>query len=176
MALAGFVVFGITAVFAYYFITLPSPEDLTNLRVPESTKIYDRTGSVVLYDVHGEYKRTIIAFDEVPPMAIYATLVAEDANFYHHFGVDLKGILRAIAANLKGHKIDQGGSTITQQFIKNAFLSSERTLTRKIKEAILAVELELRYPKMPVIRVLKIKSDARIFLDELAARVGVLDF
>lgn len=147
LALGGLVAFSAAAVFAYYFITLPSPEDLTGFRVPESTKIYDRTGKVVLYDVHGEYKRTVVAFDEIPSFAVYATLVAEDANFYHHFGIDLKGILRAAVANLRGRKIAQGGSTITQQFIKNAFLSSERTFTRKIKEVILAVELELRYSK-----------------------------
>jgi len=134
-------------VFAYLAKDLPNPENLANRQMIESTKIYDRTGNIILYDVHGEEKRTIIPFEEIPQYLKDATIVSEDANFYHHFGLDIKGIARAFLADLRGKSISQGGSTITQQFIKNAILTSERTFTRKIKEAILAIEVEIKYSK-----------------------------
>lgn len=132
---------------AIYAKDLPNPEKLADYRISESTKIYDRTGTVVLYDIHGEEKRTIIPFDQMPDYVKEATLVTEDVNFYHHFGLDLKGILRAIWADITGRNLSQGGSTITQQFIKKTFLSPEKTFSRKIKEAILSIELEIIYPK-----------------------------
>jgi len=138
---------GMVGIFAYFAKDLPNPEQITERRMVESTKIYDRTGKILLYDVHGEEKRTVIPFEEIPQQAKDATLVIEDDNFYHHFGLDWKGILRAAWANFRGQKIAQGGSTITQQFIKNAILTSERTFTRKIKEAILAIEMEIKYSK-----------------------------
>lgn len=133
--------------FAYLAKDLPSAESLTERHLTESTKIYDRTGKIILYDVHGEEKRTVIPFTEIPQYLKDATIVAEDANFYHHFGLDFKGIIRAFLADLRGQQVSQGGSTITQQFIKNAILTSERTLGRKIKEAILAIEMEIKYSK-----------------------------
>ncbi len=138
---------GALCVFAYYSKDLPDPEKISERQIVQSTKIYDRTGKVLLYDIHGEEKRTVISFDEIPQYVKDATIVTEDANFYHHFGLDFKGIIRALLADLSGRKITQGGSTITQQFLKNAILSPERTFTRKIKEAILAIELELKYSK-----------------------------
>ena len=133
--------------FVYLAKDLPSAESLTERHLTESTKIYDRTGKIILYDVHGEEKRTVIPFTEIPQYLKNATIVTEDANFYHHFGLDFKGIIRAFLADLKGQQVSQGGSTITQQFIKNAILTSERTLGRKIKEAILAIEMEIKYSK-----------------------------
>ncbi len=138
---------GVLIVFAYYSKDLPNPDKLAQRQVVQSTKIYDRTGEILLYDIHGEEKRTVVDFEEIPQYMKDATIVIEDDNFYHHFGLDFKGILRAFWANIKGQRILQGGSTITQQFIKNAILSPERTLTRKIKEAILAIELEIKYSK-----------------------------
>jgi len=138
---------GVLCTFAYYSKDLPDPEKISQRQITQSTQIYDRTGEVLLYDIHGEEKRTVIDFDEIPQYMKDATIVSEDDAFYHHFGLDFKGILRAFYANLRGKKISQGGSTITQQFIKNAILTPERTLTRKIKEAILAIELELKYSK-----------------------------
>ncbi|PJE57645.1 MAG: hypothetical protein COU82_00870 [Candidatus Portnoybacteria bacterium CG10_big_fil_rev_8_21_14_0_10_38_18] len=138
---------GLIGVFAYFAKDLPNPAELTERQVVESTKIYDRTGTVLLYDVHGEEKRTVISFEEIPQYVKNATIVIEDTNFYHHFGLDFKGILRAFLANLQGKKIGQGGSTITQQFIKNTILTPERTYSRKIKEAILAIEMEAKYSK-----------------------------
>lgn len=145
LCVLGFV--GIVGVFAYFAKDLPSPEQITERRIIESTKIYDRTGKFLLYDVHGEEKRTVIPFEEIPQHLKDATLVIEDDNFYHHFGLDWKAIIRAFLANLRGQKIAQGGSTITQQFIKNAILTPERTFTRKIREAILAIEMEIKYSK-----------------------------
>ncbi len=145
LCVLGFI--GMVSVFAYFAKDLPNPEQITERRIIESTKIYDRTGKILLYDVHGEEKRTVIPFEEIPQQVKDATLVIEDDNFYHHFGLDWKGILRAAWANFRGQKIAQGGSTITQQFIKNAILTPERTFTRKIKEAILAIEMEIKYSK-----------------------------
>ncbi len=136
--------------FAFFAKDLPDPTKMSNRQIVESTKIYDRTGEVILYDIHGEEKRTVIPFEEIPQFIKDATIIAEDDNFYHHIGIDWKGILRAAWANLNKNKISQGGSTITQQYIKNAYLGgpqSERTYARKIKEAILAVEMEMKYDK-----------------------------
>jgi len=135
------------AVFAYFAKDLPDPEKISQRQIVQSTKIYDRTGQTILYDIHGEEKRTIIPLEEIPQDVKDATIAIEDVNFYHHIGIDLKGILRAVLTNLKGKAISQGGSTITQQFIKNAVLSPERTFTRKIKEAILSLEMERKYSK-----------------------------
>lgn len=140
------VIFAI-ALLAYFAKDLPNPEELTGRTSVESTKIYDRTGKILLYDIHGEEKRTIIPFEEMSRYLKEATIVAEDSNFYHHFGLDFKGIARAFLSDLRGKKVSQGGSTITQQFIKNAILTPERTLSRKIREAILSIEMEIKYSK-----------------------------
>ena len=138
---------GILVVFAYYSKDLPDPEKISQRQIIQSTKIYDRTGKVLLYDIHGEERRTVILFEEIPQYIKDATIVSEDDNFYHHFGLDIRGIIRAFFANIRGKRISQGGSTITQQFVKNAILSPERTYTRKIKEAILSLGLEIKYSK-----------------------------
>ena len=147
-------VFGVVAlggIFAYHAKDLPSPASMAEIKISESTKIYDRTGEILLYDIHGEQKRTIIAIGEIPGYVKAATIVAEDDNFYNHFGVDFRGIARATITNLKGSKVKQGGSTITQQLIKNIYLSPERTLSRKIKELILALEMEIKYSKEDIL-------------------------
>ncbi len=126
---------------------LPSPQQLTARRVSESTKLYDRTGKVLLYEIHGEEKRTVIPFEEIPEFLKKATLAAEDANFYNQPAFNFKAIIRALLINLKEGRISQGGSTITQQLARNAFLSRERTLTRKLKELILAIGIESKFSK-----------------------------
>lgn len=139
-----------TGLFAYFAKDLPNPAKMDGYQVTESTKIYDRTGKVIIYDIHGEEKRTVISFEEIPQFVKDATIVAEDDDFYHHLGIDWRGIARAAWANLRGKKIAQGGSTITQQFIKNAYLGgplSQRTFSRKIKEAILSLLMEQKYSK-----------------------------
>lgn len=126
---------------------IPSAELLATRQVFESTKIYDRTGEVLLYEIHGEEKRTIISFDEIPEHAKHATIAIEDENFYNHGAIDIKGIIRALLVNLSKGRIDQGGSTITQQLAKKAFLTDHRTPTRKIRELVLALKLEKKYSK-----------------------------
>lgn len=144
------IVFGLAlavGVFLYVAKDLPSPETILSRRVSESTKIYDRTGNSLLYNIHGEEKRTIVPWEKIPESVKLSTLVSEDASFYSHSGLDLKGIVRAFLKDLMSLQLAQGGSTITQQLIKNALLTSERTIPRKIKEAILAVEIERRFTK-----------------------------
>lgn len=126
---------------------LPDPERIVTRRVAESTRIYDRTDKVLLYEVHGGEKRTRIHLADLPSYVKWATIVAEDDAFYSHSGIDIRGIIRAVFVNLvKGGKV-QGGSTITQQFIKNAVLTREKTYARKLKEWILAFEIERRFSK-----------------------------
>ncbi|MFC1625915.1 transglycosylase domain-containing protein [Patescibacteria group bacterium] len=124
---------------------LPSPSELTQRQIEVSTKIYDRNG-VLLYKIYKDKNRTIVPLGEVPMQVRLATLAAEDAEFYDHPGFSIRGILRAVFQNIKGGKL-QGGSTITQQLVKNALLTPEKTISRKIKEIILSVQVEITYSK-----------------------------
>lgn len=133
--------------FIYYAKDLPRPELFTERPFVLPTKIYDRTGEVLLYQIYEEEKRTVVSLDQVPEYLKNAILVAEDADFYHHFGLDLKGIFRSILNNLKIGKPIYGGSTISQQLIRSSFLTLDKTLQRKTKEIILTLELERRYSK-----------------------------
>ena len=135
------------AAFFYYSRYLPDPNAWQDRRVIQSTKIYDRENKTLLYEIHGEEKRTIIAYSDIPQTIKNATIVAEDAEFYNHSGINFRGILRAVLADIRDKKILEGGSSITQQLIKNAYLSPERTFSRKIKELILAITLEKKYSK-----------------------------
>jgi len=138
-------------IFAFLAKDLPDPQKLNERQVIESTKIFDRTGKTILYDIHGEEKRTTVTLDQISPYLKDATIVTEDINFYNHFGLDFKGITRAIIGVITGNRSAGGGSTITQQFIKNAMLTNERSYVRKIKEAVLSLELERRYSKNEIL-------------------------
>lgn len=133
--------------FFYYSRQLPNPNAWQDRRVVQSTKIYDRDNEHLLYEIHGEEKRTVIPFNEMPQMVKNATLAAEDAEFYRHSGINARGIIRAIINDIRGGNLSEGGSSITQQLIKNAYLSPERTFNRKIKELVLTIALERRYSK-----------------------------
>lgn len=146
VVLAGLVLTGAISL-AIIIKNLPSPDQLNAREIVQSTKLYDRTGKVLLYEIHGEEKRTVVPFNEIPERVKQATLAAEDANFYDEPAFDWKAIVRAIIVNIREGKITQGGSTITQQLVKNVFLSPERTVVRKVKELILATELESRHSK-----------------------------
>jgi len=125
---------------------LPSPEKINDSRLTESTKIYDSTGTHLLYEI-GEARRTQVGIADISPYIVNATLAAEDDKFYEHHGLDIFGIMRGVILKpLTGERI-QGGSTITQQLIKNSILTPERTIQRKVKEAVLALELEQRSNK-----------------------------
>lgn len=138
---------GIVAMFAAASKNLPNPGEIIKRNIPESTKIYDRTGKTILYEIHGEEKRTQIKLSDLNKYVIEATIATEDKNFYTHPGFDLKGIFRAAVFDLLRGKKTQGGSTITQQLIKNAILTSEKRFKRKIKELILAYQIEQKFSK-----------------------------
>lgn len=142
----GVVVFLIALLFAWYAKDLPTPAKLKALRPIESSKILDRDGNV-LYALSGEQKRTIIDFKDMPESVKEAVIAAEDKDFYHHFGINVRSVFRAVIANILHQSNSQGASTITQQFVKNALLSPEKTYSRKIKELILSLEIEIMYSK-----------------------------
>ncbi len=131
----------------YFSLNLPSVDRIETRRIVQSTKIFDRTGKILLYEISGGERRTVVPFEEIPQFIKDATIAIEDENFYEGPGVDWRGILRAVFVNILRGRIVQGGSTITQQLAKNAFLSSEQTFVRKIKELILAIQLTRRYTK-----------------------------
>jgi len=139
------------AVFFYFSKDLPNITKFDESQVVESTKIYDRTGKIVLYDIHGEEKRTVIPFDQIPQKVADATIAIEDETFFAHQGIALKSIIRSVLVNLLEGKSVQGGSTITQQLVKLTMLTSEKTITRKIKEWILAYRLEKVYSKEQIL-------------------------
>ena len=153
-------IFFISASWSMYslFKGLPNPEHISERSIAQSTTIYDRTGSVILYEIHGEEKRTIVHFIDIPQTVKQATLAAEDINFYQHAGVDFRGIARAVMINLVRGNITHGGNTITQQLIKNSLLTGERTYIRKAKEALLAILLERKYAKDEILEFLFIIS------------------
>jgi 1A family penicillin-binding protein len=134
----------LTGVLIMWISTLKLPDFklFTERKIQSSTKIYDRTGTVLLYDVHQDIKRTVIPYEEIGVNIKNATVAIEDGEFYQHKGIRITSIIRAtVWAKLTGKKV-QGGSTITQQLIKNTLLTSERSISRKIKEWILSVKLE----------------------------------
>jgi 1A family penicillin-binding protein len=136
----------IVASYLLIFRNLPSPQRLGNYDIPLATKIYDRNG-ILLYDIYADQNRTPVQLAHIPKVVQQATIAIEDKDFYSHQGVNpIGGILRAAVATLTGHKL-QGGSTITQQLVKSALLTSERSVIRKLKEIVLAFWVEILYPK-----------------------------
>lgn len=134
-------------------LSIPDIAAFTTRKVAESTKIYDRTGKVTLYDVHGEVRRTVIDGDQMSQNIRQATVAIEDEDFYEHIGIDFSAIVRAVVTNLKNGDLlgGQGGSTITQQVIKNSLLTNEKKVSRKVKEWILALKLENIYEKEEIL-------------------------
>ncbi len=133
--------------FFYYTYNLPRPEKFTETPFIQSTKIYDRMGKVLLYDIYGEEKREIVSFDKVSDNLKQAILASEDSRFYQHGGIDFEGILRAILIDFKLQSASQGGSTITQQLIRSVYLTNQKSIARKVREIVLSIELERRYSK-----------------------------
>ncbi|MFH1598196.1 MAG: PBP1A family penicillin-binding protein [Patescibacteria group bacterium] len=142
----------IIAVFAWFSKDLPDPDKLIERQVAQSTKIYDRTGEQVLYEISGEERRTIIPLEEIPDYMEWATVAAEDHNFYQHTGFNLKRIITAVVKDVIQRRKAEGASTITQQFVKNAILTIEKTWTRKIKEAILTYQIERKFSKDQILQ------------------------
>ena len=150
MALGAFIVIAAIAIF---FISrdLPNPNQLINREVAQSTKIYDRTGQNVLYEISGDERRTLVQLKDIPDNVKNATVAIEDKNFYKHGGFSVWAMFRTTITNIIYNK-SAGGSTLTQQFIKNAVLSNEKTVTRKIKELILAYQLEQKFSKDEILQ------------------------
>ena len=130
---------------------LPDPNRLLDREIAQSTKIYDRTGEELLYDIHGDEQRTMVALDDIPNHLKWATIAVEDQDFYKHKGISLWAIFRTLITNII-YKQKAGGSTLTQQFIKNSVLTNEKKYTRKIKEALLAYRLEKSFSKDEILQ------------------------
>ncbi len=144
---------GGTILVAWASKDLPDPDRLTDREVAQSTKIFDRTGKELLYEIFADEKRTIVELDSIPKDLINGLIATEDKTFYEHKGIRPLSILRAYATGLLTSKRVSGASTITQQLVKNAILTGERSLTRKIKEAILSIRLEQKYSKDQILKI-----------------------
>jgi len=123
-------------------LRIPALEDISERKINQSTKIYDRTGDILLYDTSRDFRHILVPFEKISPYAKAATIAIEDKNFYSHNGFELSSFIRAILVNLTTLSFSQGGSTITQQVVKNSILTRDKTPTRKLKELILALKLE----------------------------------
>jgi len=136
----------------YFYILkdLPDPKVLKTKDQILTTKIYDRHGEL-LYKIYNQENRSLVKLGELPQHFIQATLAAEDADFYSHNGFSWRGILRSLNKIITQRQI-QGGSTITQQLVKNALLSSEKTLQRKLKEVLLSMLVELSFSKDEILQ------------------------
>ncbi|MBP9711610.1 MAG: penicillin-binding protein [Candidatus Pacebacteria bacterium] len=128
-------------------LRIPDFNSFNDRKVENSTKIYDRTGEILLYDIHNDTKRTDITFEQMGPNIKNATIAIEDSEFYNHHGVRVTSTARAILSNLFGFGIGGGGSTITQQLVKNTLLTPKRSPIRKMKEWVLAVKIDGSMPK-----------------------------
>jgi 1A family penicillin-binding protein len=121
---------------------VPSTESIQQRRVTESTKIYDRTGDILLYDTGGNVRRSAVPIEKISRYIKNATIAIEDKDFYAHYGVKPLSFVRAVLVNITSLNFSQGGSTITQQVVKNSLLTNEKLISRKLKEWVLAVKLE----------------------------------
>lgn len=136
-AIFGFIVFK-------WVTSLPIPDfsNFSERKIVQSTRIYDRTGENLLYDIHANIKRMPVAYEDIPRGLKNAVVAIEDDQFYQHKGINLTSIARAFLSRFGYGGIKQGGSTITQQLVKQTFLTPEKTIERKIKEAIIALKIE----------------------------------
>ncbi|OJI08133.1 MAG: hypothetical protein COX02_02285 [Candidatus Vogelbacteria bacterium CG22_combo_CG10-13_8_21_14_all_37_9] len=144
LILSAFFLFS-AGILAIWLALIPIPDfdaSLQEKRLSNSTKIYDRTGKILFYDVNGNIRRTIVPLNDISPLMKKAVLDTEDDSFYQHRGISPKAILRSIFIDLSSGSIRQGGSTITQQVVKNLLLTKDKTIIRKLKEIILALKIE----------------------------------
>lgn len=155
LAAAGLAVLGsifMLGVFAWATRDLPEPGELLERNIEQATKIYDRTGEHLLYEIHGNENRTLVQLEDIPESLTNATITVEDQQFYKHRGFNPFRIVWSVVYGqiVKGRAA--GGSTITQQLVKNAILSDERKISRKIKELILSIEIERRFDKDEILQ------------------------
>jgi penicillin-binding protein 1C len=134
-------------------LQLPDFNNFENRSIANSTKIYDRTGTIVLYNIHDNVRRTEVPISEMSPYIQKATISIEDAHFYEHNGFRPTSFIRAALANVLTGGYSQGGSTIDQQVVKNALLTREKTISRKLKEIVLALKLDREVPKDTILQI-----------------------
>lgn len=153
-AIAGVIgFFCLTLFVAWLTRDLPDPDHLQDRMIVESTKMYDRTGKHLIYELYDEKKRTVVDISSLPHYIVDATISIEDAHFYEHKGIRWTSLVRAIISDALHLSSGRGGaSTLTQQLVKNAILTNEQTLTRKIKEGILALQIERVYSKDQILK------------------------
>ncbi len=125
---------------------LPALDELSRQTNAQTTYIYDRNGQVIA-TLHGAENRTVVPSKAIPTIMKEATVAVEDKRFYEHHGVDFEGLVRALWADLRAGSVVQGGSTITEQFVKQAYVGNDRNITRKIREAVEAWKLEDKWSK-----------------------------
>jgi 1A family penicillin-binding protein len=146
--MAGVVLFGFGSTLLVVAVSpLPDLDTLSTRKISESTRILDRTGETVLHDLNPDVTRDIVPLAEISPNVKNATLAIEDAGFYSHNGISLTAIARAIIVDIMTGSAAQGGSTITQQVVKNTLLTNDKTIIRKVHEWVLALKLERQYSK-----------------------------
>lgn len=138
-------VFSLVGVFLYISSDLPQINSLKDYNPPMNSKIVSKDGEILLEI--GTETRDVVPFDKIPKKVVNAFLAAEDDNFYNHEGIDYYGILRAFIVNMKEGRLVQGGSTITQQVAKSFLLTKERTISRKVKDLLLARKIEQKFSK-----------------------------
>ncbi len=143
---------GLVGAFAWYSRDLPDPNKIIDRSVAQSTKIYDRTGEHLLYEIHGTQRRTVIELKDIPTYAIKATIAIEDKTFYEHQGFNLPRIIKSVLYDIVTGSKAQGGSTLTQQFVKNAILTNEKAISRKIKELVLSYQIEQKFSKDDILK------------------------
>ncbi|MFA5075999.1 MAG: PBP1A family penicillin-binding protein [Patescibacteria group bacterium] len=142
----------VLAMFAWTTKELPDPNRLMERNLEQSTTIYDREGTNILYQIHGNVNRRLITLSELPEYIKWSTITTEDRKFYEHSGFSITGMIRSAIVNVLRSGKAQGGSTITQQFVKNAILTPQKTYTRKIKEVILAYRIEQKFSKDEILQ------------------------
>jgi len=135
----------VVGIFVWLFWGLPLPTNLGSKNIPVSTKLFDRNGKLI-YEIYTDKRRTPIKLEDLPPYVKEATISIEDKDFYKHYGYSVTGMARA-AYNIVFKGKLQGGSTLTQQLVKNALLTPERTVKRKIREFVLTAVVEAFYKK-----------------------------
>ncbi len=130
---------------------VPDLASFASRQIDQSTKIYDRTGQVLLYDYNRDARREVVPISNISPNAISATIAIEDSSFYEHGGIRFTSIFRAMLADVIGGSLSQGGSTITQQVVKNTLLTNRKSVIRKINEWVLAIKMEQTYSKEQIL-------------------------
>jgi penicillin-binding protein 1A len=176
-----------TSAFAFGFVTaiardIPSLDPANAKRVQRDGVIYASDGKTVLAVLRGDEGRVIVGADEIAPIMMQAIVAVEDRRYWEHQGVDLRGIFRAVWADITNKELVQGGSTITQQFVKNTYIEPEQTVSRKLKEAALAWQLERRWSKERILtsylntiyfgnNAYGIEMAARVYFDKHAAEL-----